>query len=595
MSVPSKRAQSAIARNKLRDGCELRSCGGDIPTVTAVGAWCLLLIAFGQYLPSLRFSFLRDDRWQIVNNPQVQSWSFLPQLFSTHLWSQSGTEHAVHFYRPVFSLWILILNTIGGTSPVWWHSSCIFLHAVTTLTVYKLCEKLLENKVAALLAALLFAVHPIHVDAVSWVSASNEILFTLLIIAAILVLVWADDAPATLRPLQLGTSAAFYGAALLVKETAIAVGPVLLLIVLLKGKERKRVFQAGLWYLCVTIMYCAMRWWALQRIGIEESKHTWQEVLFSSPSVVIFYLKKLLLPIGLSGFYTNPIISSATISVWLTAGALLTASGLVVWFAFRLSRVLGIAASLVVFPLLPALLAIRIYDQGDMTHDRYLYLPSVGLCLFFGLLVRQVWSSSKLSRAGVATASSLLFVVFGYLTFQQQSFYRNNEAFYQRAIDLDPANIYVIDSFGAIHLENGETERAMKEFRTAFQLAPNDANAVYGLARGLFETHQYAESEPLFRQASKSPVLDSKRKAILLALADVEINLGKLFDAEQVLGELETLDSGFPSLHRTLGILFQKEGRIGEAQLEYHREFQVSGDMQAELQAIALREALSSH
>jgi Flp pilus assembly protein TadD len=310
--------------------------------------------------------------------------------------------------------------------------------------------------------------------------------------------------------------------------------------------------------------------------------------------VVAFYLKKLLFPTHLSGFYVNPIISSPTLGMWVTAGAILIAAALLTWVALRYSRVIGIGASIMVFPLLPALLAIRIYDQGDMTHDRYLYLPSVGVCLLFGVLAKWLWTYPNPVKVIFLTTSAALLVVFALLTIRQQRFYKNDEAFCRRAIDLDPTNVFVIDSFGAIHLQNGETERAIKEFRTAFELAPNDANAIYSLAHGLFETHQYSEAEPLLRQVSKSPELESKRKAILLALANTKISLGNLSSAIEVLEELQGLDARFPALHRTLGIVFQRQGRITEAQVEYHKEFQISGDMQAEWQAIALKQALSS-
>jgi Flp pilus assembly protein TadD len=558
-----------------------------------VTGWVVCAIAFVTYIPSLFSQFIRDDHFQIVNNPQVQSWDYLPRLFSTHLWSHLGTEYAVHFYRPLFSAWMLVVNTIGGLSPTWWHFSSIFLHAVTTLAVYKLCDNLLQNRVAALFAALLFAVHPIHVDAVSWVSASNEILFTLLALGAIIVLLTPDES-IPLTPFRLAASAALYAAALLTKETAVALLPVPLLIVCLRDRQRKKVVEASYWYISVTIAYFAIRWWALQRIGIEESRHSWQQVLLSSSSVVVFYLKKLLLPIRLSGFYVNPIISSPTISVWLAAGGLLLAAALLTWFALRYSPLVGVGASIIIFPLLPALLALRIYDQGDMTHDRYLYLPSVGVCLLFGLLVRWLWPGPKLVRLILVTASTALLFGFGYLTIQQQKFYKNDELFFQRAIDLDPTNVYVIDCLGAIYLENGEADRAMKEFRIAWELAPSDPRATYDLAHGLFETHQYVEAEPMLRLVSRSPELESKRKAILLALADTKISLGNLSGADEVLQELNQLDPKFPALHRTLGIVFQREGRLTEAQLEYHREFQVSGDMQAEQQAIAMERLLSS-
>ena len=555
-------------------------------------AWAVCATAFVIYIPSLFSEFIRDDHSQIVDNPQIQSWDYLPRLFSTHLWSHAGNERAVHFYRPLFSVWMLVVNTIGGLSPAWWHFSSILLHAVTTFLVYKLCDNLVQNKVAALFAALLFAVHPIHVDAVSWVSASNEILFTLLALGAIIVLL-APDGSVPLTPSRLAASTALYAAALLTKETAVALSPVLLLIVLFRGWQRRKVIRAAYWYGFVTLGYFAIRWWALGRIGTEESKHSWREVLLSSPSVLAFYLKKLMFPLHLSGFYVNPITSSPTISLWLTAGGLLIAAALLTWVALRYSPLVGIAASIIFLPLMPVLLGIRIYDQGDMSHDRYLYLPSVGLCLLFGLLARWIWTRPKATRVTFVTATTALLLLFAVLTIHQQRFYKNNEAFYQRAIDLNPTNVYAIDSFGAIHLENGEWDRAMNEFRTACQLAPNDPNAVYNLAHGLFETKQYAEAEPLFRRVMNSPELQSKRKPILLALADTEITLGSFSSAQEVLQNLEQIDARFPALHRTLGILFQKEGRVQEAELEYHTEFQVSGDMQAEQQAIALKQALS--
>src|SRR5258708_32270330 len=141
---------------------------------------------------------------------------------------------------------MLVVNTIGGLSPMWWHFSSMLLYSLTTLLVYRLCEKLLESRVAAFFAALLFAVHPIHVDAVSWVSASNEILFTLLALGAIIVLL-APDGSVPLTPSRLAASPALYAAALLTKETAVALLPVLLLIVLFRSGQRGKVVRASYW------------------------------------------------------------------------------------------------------------------------------------------------------------------------------------------------------------------------------------------------------------------------------------------------------------------------------------------------------------
>src|SRR5215469_14781474 len=92
--------------------------------VAVLGLSVVILAIFS---PSLFSEFIRDDRWQIVKNPQIQSWGYLPQLFSTHLWSQLGTDRSVHFYRPLFSVWMLTVATMGGLSSVWWHFASILL------------------------------------------------------------------------------------------------------------------------------------------------------------------------------------------------------------------------------------------------------------------------------------------------------------------------------------------------------------------------------------------------------------------------------------------------------------------------------------
>src|SRR4051794_25648304 len=98
------------------------------------------LLGFSAYLPSFAFGFIRDDQAQIVHNPQVQSWEYLPRLLTTDLWSQASVGRSVNFYRPLFSIWMLLVNTIGGLSSVFWHLSSILLHIAATYLVFRLCK-----------------------------------------------------------------------------------------------------------------------------------------------------------------------------------------------------------------------------------------------------------------------------------------------------------------------------------------------------------------------------------------------------------------------------------------------------------------------
>jgi protein O-mannosyl-transferase len=563
----------------------------------------LLLLCFvstSLYLPSLTSEFIHDDHYQIVNNPQIKSWDYLSRLLTSDVWSQKGAEHVGHYYRPLFSIWMLVVYTLGGLDSWFWHLSSIWLHVVATYLVYRLCSIFVRSVVAASFGAALYAVHPIHVDAVAWVSASNELLFTTFTLAALLYL---EKGASEKKPLWVVLSLGFYGAALLSKETAVAVLPLFPIVSWLatggRGgncdiRRKRTALRMGAIYALPATLYLIVRSLVLEGTGAEAGKHSWTELLCSSPSLVMFYLKKLLWPVGLAGFYVNPLISLPTSQAWLIVAALLVVIGLVVWVYRGFSLVFALIGGLILFPLLPVLVGIRIYDQGNMTHDRYLYLPSVGLCLLAGLGFGKAWHNVP-ARSVLAATGTAVLVFFSYLTVRQQRFYRDDEAFYQRAITIDPTNALVMGYLGDAYLERNENDKAMEWFERAVETAPNDPNAEFYLARGLMKTHQYAAAEPYLRVlAYETRQISFRRKsAILLSLANAELQLNQPDRAKQTLQDLNVFNSTFPGLHRTLGIVFQREGQIEHAQKEYALEFQISGDRESGNEALALARYLA--
>jgi protein O-mannosyl-transferase len=573
-----------------------------MPTKPAAWTWLVpCSLALGIYIPSLFNGFIRDDHTQIVDNPQVQSWAYLPRLLTTHLWSETkvGNDQTL-FYRPLFSIWMLLVNTVGGLSPWVWHLSNILLHVAATYLVFVVCQRLLKNETASAIAALTFAVTPIHVDAVTWVSASNEILFVIFFLGSALLLI-PESASVPLSRSRLLGSLVLYAAALFAKETAVAILPVLILLALYNFEEGKwrwhgtAALKSVAWYLATTLFYLVVRTAVVGRVGVETGKNSWQETIYSSPSVAVFYLGKLLFPIGLSGCYLTPLISAPTVGMWLTVAGILTGVALLAWIAVRYSPTIGLAGALIILPILPVLAGVRIYPRGDMTHDRYLYLPSVGLSILAGLLIRRWWSSSTSTRTALTTCSVVLAAVFSYLTFIQQEYYKDDFVFYQRTIDLYPTNGLALAYLGNLNMDRGRSDLAMAEFHRAHELDPDNPTLTLFLVRGLFDEHQYAEAEALIVPLLQMPNLEPMRKAtILLSLANIKISMGKFADAEQLLGQVEQMYPNFPEAHWAHGVLLQKQGRIAEAQAQYLKEFQITGDREARKEAYALGKLLAS-
>jgi protein O-mannosyl-transferase len=562
--------------------------------LSAIGSFCL-------FAPSLRLGFIHDDHIQIESNLQIQSWDFLGRLLTTHVWSQQAI-HTAHFYRPLFSVWMLILYSVGGHSPLFWHASSVCLHALVVFVVFVLAREVI-SATGSVVCAGLFAVYPIHVDAVSWISASDELLFSIFIVLCLLFLILATEVNKHSGPLYV-LSLALYSAALFTKETAVAVLPLLFLILFLWKRPRvgKSPTQASrtVWtyamYMLVTVLYLSVRWSVLHGLGVETGKASWREVLFTSPWVYLFYLKKLVVPLGLSFFYMNPIFSGFTWSFWLGCGVMLGMLCLIFLLAYKGYKTEALAFALISLPILPALNGIRIYEQGNMTHDRYLYLPSVGLCLLVGIAAQKCLYKWPRSTTPMALTVIAICGYLAYLTVLQQHYYKDDETSFLRGLEIDSNNALVMDSLGKIFLNRGDTDAALSWFRKADQSAPNNPNMKLQLARGLSLSGHFDEAGAILGELAKNESVSSWQHGLaLLYLADVELQRGDLDQAEQILRRLQQLNTRFYGLHRSLGTVFQKEKKLREAQAEYAKEFEITGDPESERQSIAIERFLLFH
>jgi len=530
------------------------------------------------YSRSLFCGFVRDDIPQIVNNRQVQSWDYLPQLLGSHLWSQVRGE-PILFYRPIFSVWMLLMHTLGGLAPWFWHLSSILLHVAATYFVFRLCRRLTGNDVGAALAAAIFVVHPTHVDAVTWVSASCELLFTIFVLAAMLALLGSEkDADP-----RVWLSALSFGAGIFAKETGMAMLAILPAIawVQLKGHVagKERFWKAGYPYAVVTAGYLLIRWTVMHRVGVETGEHSWAQVIFSAPSILLFYLKKLFLPWRLSGCYVNVLTASPTPIFWLQLTAIMIGVAAIAWFAIRYRSLFGLAAALIVVPVLPALAVIRVYPQGDMTHDRYLYLPSIGLSLLVAMLVEKIWSLEKPAKVTVIAALIAVLLPFSAETISQQKYYRVDVTFYSRVIEVNPSNAFAMGMLGNVYLDEKRNDLALEQFRKAEQIDPGNQKVTIFLARALFAVGKYYDSETVLKNLLQTAELaPTRRKLTLVSLANVEIGMGNLNYAQQLLELVEASDDTLPGLHWAWAMLYQKQGLLPQAVAEYEKEFEITGD-----------------
>src|SRR5438132_9253553 len=135
----------------------------------------LILLASLPYLNALANSFVYDDRQQILENPYVHSFRYLGRVFGSNVWSFQGAQGVSNYYRPLMTLAYLLCYKTFGQLAFGFHLMSLVLHVAIVLLVFLVTERLFADRVLVLIAAGLFALHPIHTESVAWVAGITDL------------------------------------------------------------------------------------------------------------------------------------------------------------------------------------------------------------------------------------------------------------------------------------------------------------------------------------------------------------------------------------------------------------------------------------
>jgi hypothetical protein len=328
----------------------------------------------------------------------------------------------VRYYRPVFSVWLLLVNTLGGVAPFAWHLATVMLHVAVTYLVFKIALELLERPIAASAAACLFAIHPIHIEDVCWISAANELIYAGFALCSLLFLFYGNRRA---RPAYIWLSLAAWSAALFAKETATALLPLFVVLAYFGWpRSGKRNPTTALAFVAVAAVYLVVRWIVLKDL-LFKTDASWNQTLLKEPVAIEFYVYKLIIPTHLSPAYYLPTIQTSRF--WSHAVAIAFIIVLIAYLSRR-RPALAISVALLLLPLFPALVGIHYFVDF---HERYLYLPSVGFVLLFGLAVEYLWSRSQNATVSLGLLLAAACIA---LNLSQQSPYQNENAFRTRTL-----------------------------------------------------------------------------------------------------------------------------------------------------------------
>lgn len=439
-------------------------------------ALLLGLLAFLLYLGTVSFPFVWDDSQLIVHNSTIRSWSNLPGVFAQDLW-QHITNSSHLYYRPLLVTWFTLNYSLFQLHPWGWHLAAVLLHVVAVVAVFALLRQLALPYWTAALAALLFALHPVHVECVAWVSSSDVIVTLFFVLAFVAFLKSREPGQSRWLPWR-GLSLFLLLCALLTKEMALTFFAIVALYVFLFPSSQNRSWFAQIRqsvllaspYALLTAAYFVFRRFALHSTAVS-SAHSASlfRLLLTLPSVLCHYLRLLVFPVRLSGLYYTPYVTMpGLLNFWLPL-SILIASILAVWYWSRRTcdPMIAFAGFWLAVTLAPALYLPN-FRNTDFVHDRYLYLPSVGFVILLAkamqLFPRIRNLSSLTVRAVAAAAVSLAYSAGAY---SQQVYWSSDLLLFYRAHSLYPQEDLATVELARELAQRGHYDRAIEALKPA--------------------------------------------------------------------------------------------------------------------------------
>jgi len=536
----------------------------------------LLLVAatalvFGRTLGH-GFVLIDDDR-NVYTNPLVH-----PEGDASLL--QAWREPYLLYIPVTYDVWALVargaLVPEGGTGeraenrlePGPFHAANVTVHILSVLVVFALLRNLLGLDFAAAIGALLFAVHPLQVEPVAWVSGMKDVLSGFLGLLCL----WLYVLHARASGRGLGPWAAALAAfvlAILSKPSAVVIP--LMAAVLDVGVLRRgwRSAAASLWPFFAVALGRSIAAIAIQPTDAAVATVPLWARSFVAGDALAFYLGKLVWPVSMAPFYDrSPQVVLAGGSWWL--GTAVCASLLLgAWVARRrwplpLGALLLFAAGLApVLGLVPF-----VFQVHSTVADRYTYLALLGPALLLAALVR--------GRAPAQILAVLALGAAGLRARDQVELWRDSRALFEHNLKVHPASSFVHSNLGEVLAREDDVDAAIEHFREAVRLAPESAQLRNNLGTYLGQRGRLDEA---LEQLSEAVRLDPDYARARMGLASTLIGLGRYAEAVEQLQEVHRIEPDFAPAYLSRGQLQAALGDLRAAARAYEEALRADPEL----------------
>lgn len=557
-------------------------------------AICLVLaaITFAVFAGTVRDDFVNfDDPEYVLENPMVShgvtakgiAWAF------THVHSSN--------WHPLTWISHMVDCQLYGLNPAGHHLTNVLIHCVNVILLFLVLRQMTGALWPSAFVVAIFAVHPLRVESVAWVSERKDVLSGLFFMLTLAAYVRYARRPQSMASYALVMLAFALG--LLCKPMLVTL-PIILLLLdywpLRRAEPVKRLIFEKMPLLALSAASCLVTLFAQSKAMKSVEVFPLSSRIISALLACRIYLLQMFYPAGLSAFYPFP--RQALIWDGVMAGVLLAVISAFAW-GERRTRPWFLTGW--VWYLVMLLPVVGIVQVGGQAHaDRYTYLPQIGLYVVLAWFTAELGVKWRLGNMAIGSAMAAVVALLMWVCWTQASYWRTSETLWRHALECKPDNNLACVNLGhylfkerrydeAIALyksalerepnaaefhnnlgnalrEKGQTDEALVQYQRAAELKPSFADAQFNLAKILSLKGKSGEAIVRFKKALE---LDP---SLQQAHIDIGNELLKVGQPDQAAAQFQNLLASRPEdpgVHLDLGLSFYQMGRMADAKSEY--------------------------
>ncbi len=537
------------------------------------GAAAIVVVTFVAYAPALRSGYVWDDDQYLTDNHLVRTSHGLAAVWA--IWYDAEAKrlriNTPQYYPLVYtSYWVE--NLLWGLEPTGYHAVNVLLHVVSALLVWRIARRL--RLPAGWFIAAVFALHPVQVESVAWITERKNVLsgfFYLLALLAFLRFFEADRAKWYLLGVLLFIAA-------LLSKTVTATLPVVILLA--RWYQRRRIRRRDVLRLTpILILACTggLLTVYLERSHVGAVGEQWQQtilerVLIIAPRGFWFYAGKIAWPHPLIFIYPRWEIDAAAWTAYLPFIGVLVALGVAIagirrfgWSPLLLLLYAGVT-------LAPALGFVQVYPHRfSWVADHFQYLASIGFIILYTAVAVRLGRrlvETVVGRMAARVGTVVLLLVLGALTFRRSQSFENAECLWRNTLAANREAWIASLNLGILASQSGRYDKAAEYFEHTAQypVARSEAYGSWGTA--LLRLNRPDGAIEMFE---KSLAANPKNPKSYAGLAAAHAQAGRLDQAEEALQEELRLDPERPMAWLNLGMLRTRQGRSTEAEQCFRR------------------------